>query len=52
MTEATTAKNFTGNSKINHLINLISLNTSLEVGLSASSIKYRKVKMTTKVTIP
>ena len=33
-------------------MNLISLNTSLEVGLPASATKYRKVNKAMKVTIP
>ena len=48
MTEDTIAKNGMYTSKMN----LISLYTSLEVGLSASATKYRKVKKTKKVSIP
>ena len=33
-------------------MNLFSLNTSLEVGISASATSDRKIKDTTKVTIP
>ena len=48
MTGATIAKNTTLYSKMN----LFSLNTSLEVGISASATSGRKIKDTTKVTIP
>ena len=47
MIDATTPKNPTITSKMN----LISLNTSLEVGLSASA-SSSKVKAITKVTTP
>ena len=47
-TEDTIAKDASSQYKMN----LFSLNTSLEVGISASATSGRKVKKSTKVTIP
>ena len=48
MTEDITPEHTTLTSKMN----LISLNTSLEIGLSSSALKYHQVNGATKVTIP